>query len=45
MTSRGFALRHPEGLRYHSGATLYALLAYGFGFAGLFSESWLVNFG
>jgi fatty acid desaturase len=38
------AFRNPEGIVYHGGAIAYALLAYGFGLAGLFSESWLVNF-
>jgi len=36
-------LHEPQGLLYHGGALLYALLAYGFGFAGLFSSLWWVN--
>lgn len=35
--------QQPEGLRYHGGAVLYALLAYGLGWAGLFAHSWPVN--
>ena len=37
------AFRNPEGALYHGGPIAYALLAYGFGIAGLFQESWLVN--
>ena len=37
--------KQPEGLRYHGGAVAYALLAYGLGFVGLFSDVWLVNAG
>jgi omega-6 fatty acid desaturase (delta-12 desaturase) len=43
MTMRVPALKYPDGLRYHGAAVAYALLAYGIGIAGLFSESWLVN--
>jgi omega-6 fatty acid desaturase (delta-12 desaturase) len=36
------SLHEPAGLIYHGGALLYALLAYGSGFAGLFSaNAWL----
>src|SRR6187402_3486005 len=36
------SLHEPAGLIYHGGALLYALLAYGCGFAGLFSaNAWL----
>lgn len=37
------AFHEPRGLLYHGGAVLYALLAYGFGLAGLFSPHWWVN--
>ena len=37
------AFRNPEGVLYHGGAIAYALFAYGFGIAGLFHDSWLVN--
>jgi fatty acid desaturase len=37
------AFRNPEGHLYHGGALAYALLAYAFGIAGLFSASGLVN--
>jgi len=33
-----------RGLLYHGGAVAYAVLAYGFGLAGLFSPYWAVNF-
>jgi fatty acid desaturase len=36
-------LHEPNGLLYHGSALLYALLAYGLGFAGLFSALWWVN--
>ncbi len=36
-------LKDPEGLLYYGAATSYAIVAYVFGFAGLFNESWLVN--
>ena len=45
MPSRDVALKNPHGLLYHGGALAYALLAYAFGFAGLFSDAWLVNAG
>jgi len=32
-----------QGLWYHGGALTYALLAYGFGLAGLFSAHWAIN--
>jgi len=38
-------LHAPEGLRYHGGAVVYALGAYGLGWAGLFSANWIVNVG
>ena len=38
------SFKHAEGARYHGGAILYALFAYGFGWAGLFVSSWPVNF-
>ena len=41
--SSSAALKHPEGVWYHGGAVAYALLAYGFGMAGLFHQSWVVN--
>ncbi len=36
-------LNEAEGLRWHGGAVLYALLAYVLGWSGLFSPNWLVN--
>jgi omega-6 fatty acid desaturase (delta-12 desaturase) len=45
MRPGSFALKHPDGLLYHGGAIAYALIAYVAGFAGLFSELWLVNAG
>ena len=36
------AFKCAEGRRYHGGAVAYALLAYGLGLAGLFSDAWLV---
>lgn len=36
-------LHEPRGLIYHGGAVVYALLAYGFGLAGLFSPNLAVN--
>ena len=36
-------LKHEEGFRYHGGALLYALLAYGLGIAGLFHGNVVVN--
>ncbi len=36
-------LNEAEGLRWHGGAVLYALLAYVLGWIGLFSPDWLVN--
>jgi fatty acid desaturase len=45
MPLRDVALKNPDGLRYHGGAVVYALLAYGIGFAGIFSEAWLANAG
>ncbi len=36
-------LKRPEGLYYHGGAVLYALLGYGLGLAGLFAASWWVQ--
>jgi fatty acid desaturase len=36
-------LHEPEGFLYHGGAVLYALLAYGLGFWGLFAAEWWVN--
>ena len=38
-------LHEPAGLRYHGGALAYALLAYGFGWVGLFSANAIVNVG
>jgi fatty acid desaturase len=43
MPMLDFTPKHQAGLRYHGGAVAYALLAYGLGFAGLFSDAWLVN--
>ncbi len=43
MPLRDAAPRSPDGLLYHGGAVAYALLAYGLGFAGLFSEGRLAN--
>ncbi len=37
------SFHEPQGLLYHGGALLYALVAYGLGFAGLFSSLWWVN--
>ncbi len=37
MASSSALFHEPSGLIYHSGAVLYAFLAYGFGLAGLFS--------
>ncbi len=45
MSLRYAVFKQPEGLRYHGGAVAYALLAYGLGLAGLFSDLWLVNAG
>jgi len=45
MPLRDVAPKSPGGLLYHGGAVAYALLAYGLGFAGFFSEAWLVNAG
>lgn len=36
-------LREPAGLRYYGGALLYVLVGYLTGFAGIFSENFLVN--
>jgi len=41
LLTRSF--HEPRGLLYHGGAVLYALTAYGFGFAGLFSNHWWIN--
>lgn len=38
-------IKDPLGLRYYGAAVLYAIAAYGFGFAGLFSTSWVVSAG
>ena len=43
MPSSISAFHEPRGLFYHGAAVAYALLAYGFGLAGLFSGSWLIN--
>jgi fatty acid desaturase len=43
MWSPTASFRDPQGALYHGGAVVYALLAYGFGWAGLFHESWAVN--
>lgn len=43
MTAIVAIFNEPEGLRYQGGALLYALLAYGLGFAGLLHPSLLVN--
>ncbi len=43
MSFQGAGFKDPEGLRYHGGAVAYALLAYGFGLAGLFGDGWLLN--
>ncbi len=45
MPLRDVAPKNADGLLYHGGAVAYALLAYGLGFAGLFSEAWLANAG
>ena len=39
----GRLLNEPQGLWYHGGALLYAVVGYGVGFAGLFSNQWLAN--
>jgi fatty acid desaturase len=39
----GIQLKQSEGLTYHGGAVLYAVLGYGLGLAGLLSESLLVK--
>lgn len=36
-------LHEREGLRYHGGAVAYAVLMYGFGWLGLFQDSWVLN--
>ncbi len=36
-------MNEKDGLRYHGGALLYAVLAYGCGFAGLLQDSWAIN--
>lgn len=43
MTSLTALFHEPRGLLYHGGAVLYAVLAFGFGLAGLFSPYWAVN--
>jgi omega-6 fatty acid desaturase (delta-12 desaturase) len=45
MSLRDVTSRYPNGFLYHGGAVGYALIAYGLGFAGLFSEAMLVNVG
>ena len=45
MSLQDATFKYAEGLGYHGGAVGYALLAYGLGLAGLFSEAWLVNAG
>ncbi|MGI9294075.1 MAG: fatty acid desaturase [Pseudomonadales bacterium] len=47
VTKRTIAalFQHPAGLRYHGLALVYALLAYGVGFYGLFGANWYVNAG
>jgi len=37
------SFHEPRGLLYHGGAVAYAVLAWGFGLAGLFSPHWAVN--
>ena len=37
------AFHEPKGLLYHGGAVAYAVLAWGCGFAGLFSSNWAIN--
>jgi fatty acid desaturase len=37
------SFREPEGLRYHGGAVVYAVMMYSLGWLGLFSESGVVN--
>ena len=38
-------IKDPLGFRFYGAAVVYALAAYGFGFAGLFSSGWIVNAG
>ncbi len=38
-------IKDPLGLRYYGAATVYAVLAWILGFAGLFASSWAVNLG
>ncbi len=43
MASKSKLFHEPQGIVYHGGAVLYALLAYGLGLAGLFAAHWAVN--
>ncbi len=44
MGKSGLRLKHAQGLRYYGGTVAYVLIAYIAGFAGLFADSWAVNF-
>lgn len=41
--SKAIAFKERDGFRFHGGAVAYAVLAYLAGWAGLFSQHWLVN--
>ena len=43
MASAIAFLKEPAGLRYHGGATFYAIGAYATGLLGLFHESWAIR--
>lgn len=43
MTAQTGLIRDSQGIYYYGGATLYVVLAYGLGFAGLFADNWAVN--
>jgi len=45
MSIRDASFKDLEGLRYHGGAVVYAMVAYSLGLAGLFSDQWIVYVG
>ena len=43
MTTSKPLLKDPQGWLYYGGASLYAIVGYSLGFAGLFVSSWAIN--